>query len=494
MSEKLRTGEMNNARNLIRFGMKYLFFSGIFLCSMNAVLSQTCRYGFSYETSNNPHWGKDKIVITSVYPKSPAERAGIKPFDIIEAVEGVQITDSILDDIEPFLNPKGKEIVELTIKNFNSGNKNVKIKKECHSAYGISEEQLASAFAMYAVEDNHERFFTCPYITNNTQDPVDYSAFQSFAFFGGMDGQPDLAKRIMEYIKKELIAKGLKYNEASPDLVVQIHYSFNKNPNFKPVQSRGARKEDTDKSYAYRYDITKDKISEFPFLTPGTREAEAAYTLKLGLKLEDKKIREGRIIWECDAIELLNEAYSVQEFAAVNIPLMCMQFPYTKYSRNVQFRLSRKKFGYTGIHYNIENISEVESVDAYSPAAKAGIRPYDKIDEINNKGLDKTTQQISAQYRTFVEKTMKLRDPKTRFTDANGFPNCMNWDVLKYPKVMKEFGKKKNLTVFSYLFSYAPFINPSGNANCTIGLRRDKDKLEFNVLPEIRVLNTIAVE
>jgi hypothetical protein len=458
------------------------------------VLSQTCRYGFSYEISNNPHWGKDKIVITSVYPKSPAERAGIKPFDIIEAIGNVYITDSILDDIEPFLNPKGIEIAELTIKNFNSDNKKVKIKKECYSAYGISEEQLASAFAMYAVEDNQERFFTCPYITINTQDPVDYSVFKSFAFFGDVDNQPDLAKKIMGYIKKELIAKGLKYNENDPDLILQFSYSFNKNPHYRPSPSRVAPNKNINKNYAYRYDITKDKISEFPFLTPGTIEAEAAYTLKFGLKLEDKKIKEGRIIWECESTELLNETYSVLEFAAVNIPLMFLQFPYTKYGHNVQFRLSRKKFNYTGIRYNIENISEVESVDAYSPAAKSGVHPHDIIDEINDKELNKTSQQLSARYRDFIKKTMKLRDPRTQFRDANGFPDCMNWDVLKYSKVMKEFDKKKNLTVFSYLFSYKPFISPSKNANCAIRLHRGKEKLEFIFAPEIRISNTITIE
>jgi hypothetical protein len=434
-------------------------------------------------------------VIISVYSQSPAERAGIKPFDIIEAVEGVNITDSILDDVEPFLNPKGKEIVELTIKNFSSPNRKVKIKKECHNIYGISEEQLASAFAMYAVEDNQERFFTCPYITNNTQDSVDYSDFQSFGFSSDADQQPDLAKKIMEYIRKELITKGLKYNETNPDLIIQISYSFNKNPNFRPAHSKAIPKENnTDKSYVDRYEIAKNKISQFPFLNPGTLETEAAYMLKLGLKLEDKKIRQGRIIWECEATELLNETYSVQEFAAVNIPLMCLQFPYTKYSRNVQFRFSRKKFNYTGISYNMENISEVESVDTYSPAAKAGIRPYDKIDEINDKKSSKSVQQLSAQYRGFIEKTMKLRDPKTRFTDANGFPNCMNWDVLKYPKVVTEFDRKKNPAIFSYLFFYEPFINPTGDESCTIRLHRGKEKLEFILHPEIRTLNTISVE
>jgi hypothetical protein len=476
--------------------MKYFSYIILFFSMMNPAFSQNCRYGFSYEISNNPHWGKDKIVITSVYPNSPAQRAGIKPFDIIEAVEGVAITDSLLDDIEPYLNPKGKEIVELTIKNFSSPNRKVKVKKECRSAYAISEEQLASAFAMYAVENNQERFFTCPFVTANTADPVDFSDFKSFDFFGGIEDQPDLAKKIMETIRKELVNKGLNHDKVNPDIVIQISYSFNKNPNYKPkAQTRpGKTKEENNKNYAFRYDITKDKISEFPFLAPGTLEAEAAYTLKLGLRFEDKKIKPGRIIWESEASELLNETYSVAEYAAINIPLICLQFPYTKYGRNVEFRLSRKKFNYTGINYNIENLSEIESVDAYSPAAKAGIRPYDKIDEIKGKLIDRTSPQFSAAYKVFIESTMKLRDEKSRFVDANGFPNCMYWDVLKYPKVVKEFDKKKNLTVFSYLFSYEPYINPTGDENNVIRLRRDKEKLEFIIVPEIRTLNTIAVE
>jgi hypothetical protein len=370
----------------------------------------------------------------------------------------------------------------------------VKVKKECSSIYGFPEEQLASAFAMYALEDNQERFFTCPYITNNTQESVDYSDFKSFSFFGDIDSQPDVAKKIMSYIQNELTAKGLKYDEKNPDLIVKINYSFNKNPNFRPSQTQAIPKNRVDKSYAYRYDITKDKVQEFPFLPPGTLESDAAFTLKLGLKLEDQLIKPGRVIWECESTELLNETYSVQQFAAVNIPLMCMQFPYTKYSRNVQFRLSRKKFNYTGIRFNIDNIAEVESVEAYSPAAKAGIRPYDRIDAINDKELNKTVPQLSAVYRGFIKKTMNLRDEKTRFTDANGYPNCLYWDVLKYPKVMKEFDQKKNLTVFSYLFSYAPFINPTDNGQCVFRLRRDKEKLEFVIVPEVRISNSIAVE
>lgn len=210
--------------------------------------------------------------------------------------------------------------------------------------------------------------------------------------------------------------------------------------------------------------------------------------------MEDKKLQKGRIIWECEANEFMNDSYSVENFAFVHIPLMCMQYPYMKYGRNVQFRLSKKKYNYTGINYSIDNISEIASIDPYSPAAKAGILPYDKIDAIADKRMDKTSKQFTSAYRLFLVNTLKLRDESTRFIDANGFPDCMYWDEFKYPQVVKEFNNKKNLTAFSYLFQYAPFINPAGNNTCSFKLKRGKEKLEFILRPEIRTENTIVVE
>ena len=479
--------------------MKRIFYIIFIAFTAISVKAQdvSCRYGFSYEISNDPHWGKDKPVITSVYPNSPAERAGIKPYDIIEAVEGVPITENVLDDIYLFLNPEGKDIVELTIKNINDNNKTIKVQKECKSNLSLSEEQLATAFAMYAVEYTHERLFSCPFITTQTKDEVDFSLFKTFDFFGGNENQPDLARKINELVKKELMKRGLKQTPVNPDLVVQIYYSFNKNPNYRPKANTKAAKNkesDNDHEYVYRYDITRDRMTKLPFLPPGTIETEAEYILKLGFRLEDRKLENGRIIWECEANELLNESFSLEDFAFIHIPLMTMQYPYMKYGRNVQFRISKKKYNYTGINYNIENISEVASVDQFSPAAKAGIMPLDKIDAIEDKRMDRTSQQFTSAYRQFLVNTIKLRDEKTRFVDANGFPDCMYWDELKYFLVAKEFNKKNSLTAFSYLFKYAPFINPAGNNTCSFKLKRNSEKLEFIIRPEIRSEITVVVE
>ena len=447
-----------------------------------------CRYGFSYDISNNPHWGKDKPVITSVNPNSPAARAGIKPFDIIEAVDGVPITENVLDDIYLFLNPADKEIVELTIKNVVEEASKVKIKKECKSIYSLSEEQLAAAFAMYAVEDNHERLFTCPFVTNQTDDAVDFAVFKSFYFINENDGQPELAKKINEIIRKELMNRGLQFDPVRPDLSIQIYYSFTKNPNFKPK----AVKNEVDA--IYRYDMTRDRITKFPFLPPTTIETEAEYILKLGFRLEDCKLVKGRIIWECEVNELMYDSFALDDYAFVHIPLMIMQYPYIKYGRNVQFRLSKKKYNYTGINYNIDDIAGIASVDPFSPAANAGIKPFDRLDAIEDKRMNRTSKQFTAAYHQFLVTTLKYKDFSSRFTDANGFPDCMYWDPLKYPLIVKEFDNKKNLTAFSYLFNYAPYINPTGNTTCTFKLKRGKEKLEFIIRPEIRSDITVVVD
>jgi hypothetical protein len=458
--------------------------------------SVSCRYGFGYEVSNSVHWGKDKPVITSVVPGSPAEKAGIKPYDVILEVEGQAVTDSVLDDIHLFLNPPGKEIVELTIKNFAHGSRKVQVKKECVNANSLSENQLATAFGMYAVEYTCERLFSCPFVTSQSNDTVDFSQFKSFDFMGVGENQPELARKIDESIKKELLARGLKHETSKPDLMIQIYYSFNKNPNYKPPKTNRkthAAAADT-ATWFNRYDITRDRMLRLPFLPPGTIETEAEYLLKLGMRFEDRKLKKGRIVWECGTDELMNVPYSVEEFAYVHIPLMLMQFPYVKYGRNVQFRLQKKQYNYTGLNYSIDNIREIATVAPFSPAAKAGLRAGDLLDFIENRRMDRTSQQFTYAYRSFLAKTIKLRDKSSRFTDANGFPDCMDWDRSKYEQVARAFADKKNLTAFAYLYYFAPFINPLGNNSLSFKISREKEKLEFVLRPEIRSEVTLMVD
>ena len=94
-----------------------------------------CRLGITYDISQSNHWGKNKPVITSVIPYSPAELAGVKTNDIIIAIDGVQTTDISSEEIGEMLNPAGKNEVLLTIGNLANPAKQVLVKKECKKGW-----------------------------------------------------------------------------------------------------------------------------------------------------------------------------------------------------------------------------------------------------------------------------------------------------------------------------------------------------------------------
>jgi hypothetical protein len=232
-------------------------------------------------------------------------------------------------------------------------------------------------------------------------------------------------------------------------------------------------------------------MEKLPCLPVDTKESDAEYVLILGFRIEDSQTR--RTVWECESHEWMHKRYPIENFASIHIPLMCMQFPYLKYGRNVQYRLSRKKYFYTGINYGIDNLSEVVSVDPQSPAAKAGIRPADRIDAIADKRFDRTATQFTSAYHKFITKTRHLRNESARFVDARGF-GCTYWDEWKYPLIVNEFNKKKYLTAFAYLYGYAPFIDPSGGNAYSFKLRRGAEKLSLVVCPEIRSEILLTIE
>jgi hypothetical protein len=165
-----------------------------------------------------------------------------------------------------------------------------------------------------------------------------------------------------------------------------------------------------------------------------------------------------------------------------------------KYHRNAQFILTKKAYNYTGINYGIYQLNEVVDVDPRSPAFEAGIRPHDVIEKIENKRMDHSVGEFTAAYHQFISNMLKYRDPKSRFTDANGFQECMYWDLSKEAQISKAFNDDKhNMTAFSYLYFFEPYINRSGNSSCIFDLRRNGEKLQFVLRPIFRSERTIEL-
>lgn len=451
--------------------------------------STICRPGFTYVISQSANWGKDKPIIQDIFPYTPAEQAGIKPFDIIESINGIPIKEISLLDIPQLLNPAGQSEVTLTISNINASHKKIVIKKDCKKANSITEEQLATAFAMYSLESTTDREFTCPFKTTVTADPVDFSQFKTYAFSPIDENNNTLESAINESIGNELVKKGLRPTADNPDIIIQTFYFFDRNPNYKGSNLIQVKKDPT-----YRYNSTRSQMELFPFLSPATADSEVEYLLQLGIKFIDQKDVAGRVLWECEANELLEGSFRLDEYARVHIPLMCMQYPYVKYSRNVPFFVSKKTYNYTGIGYDIDDLSIVAEVDPNSPAYAAGIRTRDVIEKIGRHKMNRSAEEYSSLYKRFIAASMKYRDPKTQYTDANGFTQCMYWDTFKYPMIADTMQKAEYASAFSYLYYFAPYVNPSSNNACTFEIKRGKNKQEITIRPTVRTAISIGLK
>ena len=298
-----------------------------------------------------------------------------------------------------------------------------------------------------------------------------------------------MEQNINECIERELIKKGMESNSNQPDLLIQTFYYFDKNPNY-----RGANRIVVEKETAIRYDQSEGKMVRLPFLSPSAAESEAEYLLQLGIRLIDQKEVPGRVIWECEANELLEQSYRLDEYARIHVPLMLMQFPYLKYARNPEYTINRRSYNYTGIQYDINRMELVVDVDRKSPAYAAGLRARDVIQKIGKHKMNHSTDEFSAAYKRFISHTMDLRDPKTRFTDANGFRYCMNWDLFKYTQVAEAASDPDYLSAFTYLYAFAPYINPTGNNVCVFQVKRGRSVIDITVRPEVRTEESIEIK
>ncbi|MDR1623435.1 MAG: DUF4136 domain-containing protein [Tannerellaceae bacterium] len=457
-----------------------LFLYSCFAPAMWGQNPALCRTGFVCEISRSVNWGQGKPVIIAVYPYSPAEAVGLKVNDIIESIDGISVTDIRDEDIAGLLNPAERSEIILTVTNIEASDRQVTVRKECKRNDAITEDQLAVAFAMYSLESTSERRFTCPFQTTTTGDTIDFAFFHTFAF-GPIDADNrKLEEAINASIEKELIKKGLSFNAANPDMLVQTFYYIKKNPNYK-----GENKVVTNKLPVYRYDLAQNRMQRFPFLSSSAAEAEAQYLLQLGFRLIDQRFVRGRILWECEANEMLESPLRLENYAQTHVPLMCMQYPYAKYSRNVQYKINRKAYNYTGISYDINKLGQVMSVDAGSPAQAAGVIARDVIERIDNHLLNRTADELTATYKQFITNTMKYRDPKTIFTDVNGFQYCMYWDKPSYAQVADAVQNPRSMAPFSYLYKFAPYINPSGVNASTFHIMRGREKLELLIRPTV---------
>jgi hypothetical protein len=424
------------------------------------------------------NWGYSHPVVLSVIPNTSADACGLKPGDIIETIDGKPTAGEMIETVISWLQNSPNIQIRLTVSNLKESRRERTLTNYCRLSNSLTEKELANIYSFYSLEDAQSRAFTCPFKTSANPE-ANLILYSSFAFTPPDPNNPQLDKTINAAVRKSLEQKGLNYSEKNPDLRVHTYYSYTKNPNFR-------KSVNVDKfPVACRYDVNAKSMKELPiYYNPLIHKDQAQFFLQFGIRLIDVK-NNNRVVWECEADELLQSDYSLADYAEFHVPLMLMQYPYPKSTESASFHYSRANYNYTGINYNMDNLKQVAEVDASSPAAKAGIQPEDVIEKINGIQFVKNPKSADNNYKQFIFKTMSLRNPDTQFTNAEGFSRCMYWDKMKYAQVYDEFRKPEFSPVFSYLFYFAPYINLSGTNIVSFTIVRGKQKEEIKIKPVI---------
>lgn len=455
------------------------------ILQINAQTSSTvCRAGFAFEISNNPNWGNGEPVIINITPGSPAERAGLKLNDIILEVNRQGTYLKPHHTIKAWMLDNDESDIEISIRNLETDFRTIRIEKDCRSRNGIDESKLAPVFAFYSLEDVQNRTFHIPMKITTNENAV-FSDYRTFDFAPVEDGTPAIDARISAIFERMLRERGLKRDQNDPDFIIQTFYSYQSNPSYNDNPSNA--KNDIPH---WRFDIKNNKMVKLPLFSPTevVKDSDVPYFLEFGYRFYDRKFVEpGEMIqiWECEVKERVKSNYGLENYLETNLPLILLKYPYPGNMNLATYEVNFLQYNYTGLNYDIDNISRVAYVDANSPAANAGIKSGDIIKNIQGVKMSNNLKALTNSYRLFINETMSYRNPNTRYTDTNGYKDCMFWEVSEYNQVAKTLDKKSYQTAFSYLFNFNQYIDWDTPSTLSIDIERNRDKLNFDVKPEV---------
>ena len=455
--------------------------------------SVTCLPGFVLEISQDRSWGYKEPIVVEITPGSPAEAAGLKLNDIILSVNKNGTYQKSYQTVMSWFNLNDSEVT-LAIRNFEHSFKEITFSKDCRKSNAIMESQLAPVFAFYSLEDVQDRRFLMPVKTTTNENAL-FHNYRTFGFSPSDESTRELDERINAIFIRVLTEKGLEYSPDDPDFVIQTFYSLQNNPLYKTNSP-------TFGSYlpVWRFDTRNHRTVKVPVYDPSeaVRVDDILYDLKFGYRFYDRRYMDAgdmTLMWESEVSERLSSYYSLADYLEMNLPLMLLKFPYAGNRSFGTYQVKYLKYNYTGIGFDMHDLKTVLSVAADSPAAAAGIKPGDVVVNIQGQNFDHaSSQSLTEGYRRFIAETLSLRDQSTKYTDSNGFKECMFWDVSNFHKVSEAISNNKRYrAAFSYLFNFNQYIDWNTPISINIEVKRGDNYLNFAVNPIITTSSHILV-